>query len=596
LCTVFARSLTRLIVGLVHRRFETEDEARLAYDQAVRTLKLEKSLNYPSTAQEYFSPDVARKVQTFMDKHAEPSNSCSSSPRAPAGQLVQSPAASGNSTASGEPSGSVHGPHARVCEEFMQLPSDEYQADFHHPFRQTAENEAQAAAAQGHRDCMSLMQLPAQVLDCSSSGAVGMLLPGQLCAPWEQLALQLGASDGYEQMQYASLAGGAQFVGAPDRLEQERQQLDAALLQHEPTDEGLQEHEQTDQGLQEQPLHPDDAPPDDVRVMLSLLAEILAEDQLQESGAQEPAAAMPEHQLQHDPYVHDQHTLEQEPCPQGQHRLQGEPCLQKEQCYQGHHCMEQQQHYEDCSGGYVAALTSAMYLQAGPAGSPSTPVMHDSPAVSVAQQPAASAVRQHAQQQFMPAASTHDRVPLQQAPLMPSLSSCGEVVLFVDVTTKRMLQLYTQLTANNMQHAGLTAIQWMSDVRLGLTAPGYSTPGSSPEIAGECSSLNGAGLPYAVQAAVLHTCSSLVAVAAGGSADMAGGLAGSSSFSSCFLVAVLEQAMKVLMALRGLCAGLCPSLGLNSSMLQAFQGQLQAHASTQVGQAVAAVLGWVLMG
>jgi hypothetical protein len=589
----------------VHRRFETEDEAKLAYDQAVRTLKLEKSLNYPSSAHEYFSPDVARKVQTFLAKHAEPSNSCSSSPRGPVGeQQIQSPAASGNSTASGEPSGSVHGPHEHVCEEFMQLPSDEFQADVDHPVEQTAEDEAQAAAAaQVHGDCMSMMQLPAQVLDCSGSGTVGMLLPGQLCAPWEQLALQLGASAGYEQMQYASLAGGAQFVGAPDGLEQEHQQTDAALLQHEQTDEGLQEHQQTDQGLQEQPLQAD-APPDDVRVMLSLLAEILAEDQLQEPGAQEPDAAMPEHQLQHDPYVQDQHPLGQEHCLQGQHGLQGEhcqhglqdpPCLQEEQCYQDQHCMEQQQ-YEDCSAGYVAALTSALYFQAGPAGSASTPVMHNSPAVSMAQQPAASAVRHHAQQQFMPAASTYDSVRLQQAPLMPSLSSCGEVVLFVDVTTKLMLQLYTQLTANNLQHAGLTAIQWMSDVRFSLTAPGYSTPGSSPDIAGECSSFDGAGLPYDVQAAVLHTCSSLVAVAAGGSADMTGGVTGSCSLSSCFLVAVLEQVLKVMMALRGLCAGFCPSLALSSSMLQAFQGQLQAQASTQVGQAVAALLAWVLMG
>jgi hypothetical protein len=465
-----------------------------------------------------------------------------------------------------------------------------------------------------------MMQLPAQVSDCNGSGAQGMLLPGQLCTPWQQLALQLGASACYEQMQYASLTGNGQCVGAPERLEQEHQQTDAALLQHKQTDEVLQGHQQTHQGLQERPHQQDDAPSDDVIVMLSLLTDILAEDQLQEPGVQAPDAAMPEHQLQHNPYVQDQHTLEQDPCLQDQHGVQGEhclqeehymqdqhgpkgqPCLQEVQCYQvqrnlqEQHCMEQQQQpCKDCSAGYVAALNTA-YYQAGSTGSRLTPVMHDSPAVSMAQQPAASNVRQHAQQQFMPAASKYNSLPLQQAPLIPSLASCGEVVLFVDITTKLMLQLYTQLTAHNMQHAGLTAIQWMSDARLSLTAPSYSTAGRSPEITGECNSFNSAGLPSGMQAAVLHTCSSLVAVAAGGSADMTGGLHGMCSFSSCFLVAVLEQVLKVLMALRGLCAGFCPSLGLSSSMLQAFQGQLQAQASTQVGQAVAALLGWVLMG
>jgi hypothetical protein len=54
--------------------------------------------------------------------------------------------------------------------------------------------------------------------------------------------------------------------------------------------------------------------------------------------------------------------------------------------------------------------------------------------------------------------------------------------------------------------------------------------------------------------------------------------------------------MQELMTLRNLYTGLSAGEGLSSSMLQAFQGQLQAQASTQVGQAVAALLGGVLGG
>lgn len=501
----------------------------------MRALKLEKSLNYPSTSQQYFSPDVDRKVQAFVAKNAEPSNSANSTPRAPDAQHQRgSPTLSGNSTASDEPRNSMQG-LPQPIDDFTQLPSDEFQADVPPSLEQTA-----AAGMPGHLDCMPMMQLAAQAMGFHGGSADDMLAAGQMCAPWDQLALQMGMPASYEQVSCAQLATNVPYAHAQTV---EEQQADDGLQQ--PPSEDQHEQVLAPQPHRQQPV---DAATDDVRVMLALLAEILAEDEVQDPEAL-GAVAVSQPQLQEQPYL--------------------------------------QQH--GCSAGYPAA-PAASYLQAGPAGSPSTPVTQGSPTYSMGQQAAASSAAHH-QQHYALAAGPISGDPPQQA-MLPSLSSCGEVVLFVDVTTKLMLQLYTQLTANTMQHAGLTAIQWMSDVRMSLSTPGFNTPGSSPSLSGDCS-FGAAGLPFSVQCAVLHTCSSLVAVGAGGSADMSVGMAGS-PFSSCFLVAVLEQVMKVLMSLRSLCAASCPSQGLSSAVLQLWQSQLQAQASTQVGQAVAALLGWVV--
>jgi hypothetical protein len=178
---------------------------------------------------------------------------------------------------------------------------------------------------------------------------------------------------------------------------------------------------------------------------------------------------------------------------------------------------------------------------------------------------------------------------------LPCLVSYGEVVLFVDVTTRLMLQLYTQLTANSVQHAGLTAIQWMADVRMNLGLPGPSTPGNSPSLSAAGGGQGAGALPPAVHAAVLHTCSSLVSVSAGSGPDMAMALSGGGdSFSSCFLVTTLEQVLKALMSLRSMCCVCCPTDTMCSSVVSTMQSQLQAQSNTHEGQAVVALLGWLL--
>lgn len=161
------------------------------------------------------------------------------------------------------------------------------------------------------------------------------------------------------------------------------------------------------------------------------------------------------------------------------------------------------------------------------------------------------------------------------------LTNCGEVVLFVDISTQHMLQLYTTLAALQPQHAGMAAITWMAGVRSSL-----STACASSSSAGA-----GAVLSASVAPAVLHTCASLVAV---GAADVQDTAAAGQSFCWSFLLPVLEQVMGALMSLRTLCAAFHPMQGFSSDMQHAWQRQLQGTTSTQEGPAVAAVLNWLV--
>jgi hypothetical protein len=164
-----------------------------------------------------------------------------------------------------------------------------------------------------------------------------------------------------------------------------------------------------------------------------------------------------------------------------------------------------------------------------------------------------------------------------------ALSCCREVVLFIDVFTTHLLQLYTELTAHNQQVTGLLAVQWVSGVRMSLYAPraASSSSGSPPP-------------PPSVRAAVMLTSASLVSLAASGTAALQAAGTERVSWSWDHLVLVVEGLMKELMTLRGLYSGCPAGEGLGSSVLQAFQGQLQAQASTDVGQAVAALFNVVL--
>lgn len=643
-------------------RFETEDEAKMAYDQAVRALKLEKSLNYPATSSKYFSPDVARKVQAFMAKNImEPSNSSSSTPGGDDQHtdMHESPTTSGNSTASGGLSGCGHvgqGQHhhhlhayADADYMYMQHPDHEYMqhhADMNAMDQAAVEALAAAAAATGgmpdyqHMEVMpDMMQLGGQHMGGGAycDGATDMLLPphqqqqqGYAACPWEEAALQMHggppAPTSYEAAQQQGMMAGCCDMN---------QQLGCAGVQYKEEAAAMHDFEQqqhADMCLQQQQeyaqVQPDQQQQlpaqqqqqgkatDDVRVMLALLAEILAEDEihgpadlLDECPAEVSHALLQDQQEQPEDtflQIHQHEQQEQDaflpPHQDEQHQHQGYP-MQTHQ--------EQPQEYG--GNGYLGAPACA-YLQAGPQGSPSTPVLQDSSSDTLGYHAAASLecqqqpqpqqqldchVQQAQPQQWVPAANTtggrivHE--PQQAHAQLPCLVSYGEVVLFVDVTTRLMLQLYTKLTANSVQHAGLTAIQWMADVRMNLGLPGPSTPGNSPSLSAAGGAQGAGGLPAAVHAAVLHTCSSLVSVSAGSGPDMAMALSGGGdSFSSCFLVTTLEQVLKALMSLRSMCSVCCPTDTLCSSVVSTMQGQLQAQSNTHEGQAVVALLGWLL--
>lgn len=637
-------------------RFETEDEAKLAYDQAVRALKLEKSLNYPASSCKYFSPDVARKVQAFMAKNImEPSNSCSSTPGGDDQHtdLNESPTTSGNSTASGGLGncGSAqvqHHLHSYADAEYMYMhPDHEYMhhADMHTMDQAAVQALAASAAAAAadmcghhqHMECMpDMMQLGQQPMgggycDGGSGCATDMLLPGQqqgyAACTWQEAALQMQggpSASSYEAQQQGMMAGccdmtqqlacgGAHYMEeAPAMQELEQQHTDMCQQQQ-------QEHAQlqTDQQQQGEQVpgqgqgQGQGKTTDDVRVMLALLAEILAEDEMHGPAdllddchaAEVSHAQLQEQHQQQEDFLQVHQEQEQEAFL---------PTHQEEQEHQGYQMQTHQEQPQGCGTGYLAAPACA-FLQASPAGSPSTPVLQDSSSDTLGYHAAASMPRQQQpqpqqqqlnchvkqqQQQWMPAASANGGrtapEPQQAQAQLPCLVSYGEVVLFVDVTTKLMLQLYTQLTANSMQHAGLTAIQWMADVRINLGAPSPTTPGSSPSPSAGVGGTGAAGLPAAVHAAVLHTCSSLVSVGAGSGPDMVASLSGGGSFSSCFLVTVLEQVMKALMSLRSMCSVCCPTQAMCPSVVTAMQGQLQAQSDTHEGQAVIALLGWLL--
>lgn len=615
----------------------------MAYDQAVRALKLEKSLNYPAAPYKYFSPDVARKVQAFMAKNTmEPSNSCSSTPGGDDQHtdLNESPTTSGNSTASGGLGncGSAqvqHHLHSYADAEYMYMhPDHEYMhhADMHAMDHAAAHalaaSAAAAAAAAGgapdmcghhhqHMECMpDMMQLGQQPMVGGGycDGATDMLLPGQqqgyAACTWQEAALQMQGgppASSYEAQQQGMMAGCCDMTQqlacapymeeAPAMQELEQQHTDMCLQQQ-------QEHAQlqTDQQQQQGEAVPGQGQgkaTDDVRVMLALLAEILAEDEMHG-----PADLLDDCHAAEVSHAQLQEQQEQE---QQEAFL---PTYQEEQEHQGFQMQTHQQQPQGCGTGYLAAPACA-FLQASPAGSPSTPVLQDSSSDTLGYHAAASVPRQQQpqpqqqqlnchvkQQQWMPAASANGGrtapEPQQAQAQLPCLVSYGEVVLFVDVTTKLMLQLYTQLTASSMQHAGLTAIQWMADVRINLGVPGPNTPGNSPSLSAGVGGTGVAGLPAAVHAAVLHTCSSLVSVGAGSGPDMGASLSGGGTFSSCFLVTVLEQVMKALMSLRSMCSVCCPTQALCPSVMTAMQGQLQAQNDTREGQAVVALLGWLL--
>lgn len=180
----------------------------------------------------------------------------------------------------------------------------------------------------------------------------------------------------------------------------------------------------------------------------------------------------------------------------------------------------------------------------------------------------------------------------QQASYRAPLVSMGDLVLFVDTSVSHLSQLYrtcTLLAAHGQQHAGTVTINWVADVRSRVCADSSSSSGSSHGSGGDGGGGGSGTADGRVRPAVLHLCTSLLAVAA--NADAGSQVA---PFDCEFLVLVLEQLIRALMDLRALDTGPPHAArGLITNSLQAWWLQLQAKAGTCVGQAVLQLMGWL---
>jgi hypothetical protein len=141
------------------------------------------------------------------------------------------------------------------------------------------------------------------------------------------------------------------------------------------------------------------------------------------------------------------------------------------------------------------------------------------------------------------------------------------------MTVSHLMQLYTRLTAQPLQHAGLAAVTWLAGVR-SYSAALLSVSGVAPA---------------AVCSAMTHLCASIVSLAA----DPPIGGAAMGPFSSAFLLKFLELLMQGLLSLRALCAGVHHDQHLNGGVMQAWRDGLQAQAHSREGQAVAKALAFL---
>lgn len=181
-----------------------------------------------------------------------------------------------------------------------------------------------------------------------------------------------------------------------------------------------------------------------------------------------------------------------------------------------------------------------------------------------------------------------DGPPLQQQGHgKPRLSTAAEVISFVDLSVVHLLQLYGRVTLPKQQHAGLTAVTWLAGVRSTITSTGPLSSSSSPAEACE-----------AVPSAVLHTCVSLVSLAAGDTSTQPGvqtspDQQSSEPFSCSFLAAVVEQLMQALLTLRAIYAAANPSERRSSKELESFKAELRAQANSAAAHAADRLLDWL---
>lgn len=181
--------------------------------------------------------------------------------------------------------------------------------------------------------------------------------------------------------------------------------------------------------------------------------------------------------------------------------------------------------------------------------------------------------------------------PLQQQGYgKPRFSTAGELVSFVDLAVVHLLQLYGRVTQPAQQHAGLTAVTWLAGVRSSFTSTSPPNSSSSSCSPGEACD--------AVPSAVLHTCVSLVSLAAGDTSTQTDVQASADQqarepFSCSFLATVVEQLMQALLTLRAICAAASPSERPSSKALESFKVQLRAQANSAAAHAAGSLLDWV---
>ena len=162
---------------------------------------------------------------------------------------------------------------------------------------------------------------------------------------------------------------------------------------------------------------------------------------------------------------------------------------------------------------------------------------------------------------------------VQQAASIAALQTADELMFFVDVSASHLTQLYRAYAAqasSGQQYVGLSTLTWGIQVRSSQPFPDI-TRRDEPVVR--------------VGAAVLHLCSTVVAVAAEQSMG---------PYGCALLQPVVEQLIKALLDLRRLCDAVQAAKGRDSSsgsIMQAWWAQQQPRAGTREGRAALQLLG-----
>ena len=162
---------------------------------------------------------------------------------------------------------------------------------------------------------------------------------------------------------------------------------------------------------------------------------------------------------------------------------------------------------------------------------------------------------------------------LQQAASLAALQNVGELIMFVDVSVSHLTQLYSAYAVqvpSDQQYAGAATLSWSIRVRCAHPFPDASRRDEAV---------------VRVVAAVQHLCATFVSFAAGCSAT---------PYDCVVLQPVVEQLIKALLDLRGLCDEQSTAQGPDSSsgrVMQSWWAQQQPRAATREGQSALQLLG-----